>query len=183
MWLLGNLTLHMRYSLNFDQMVWIGRLNFDGGGHMVFPRPHVLLIDFLCIFHLVGLHHLTLKLAMLTYFPRAFFRNCGGGKSNEVSRRGVGREIIEHDCCIRWPLLSKGQWKVNLVWLGREKTIKFRCLGWEGDSRGRRYVCMYVRIHTHTHTHTHLLMADSRFKAETNTTLQCNYPSIKTKKK
>ena len=133
MWLLGNLTLHMRYSLNFDQMVWIGRLNFDGGGHVVFPRPHVLLIDFLCIFHLVGLHHLTLNLAMLTYFHRAFFRNCGGGKSNEVSRRGVGRVIIEHDCCIRWPLLSKGQWKVNLVWLGREKTIKFRCLGWEGD--------------------------------------------------
>ena len=43
------------------------------------------------------------------------------------------------------------------------------------------YVCMCV--YTHTHTHTHTLMADSRCKAETNTTLQCNYPSIKTKKK
>ena len=45
------------------------------------------------------------------------------------------------------------------------------------------YVCMYLCIHTHTHTYTHTLMADSRCKAKTNTTLQCNYPLIKAKKK
>ena len=42
---------------------------------------------------------------------------------------------------------------------------------------------MYVSVYTHTHIHTHTLMADSRCKAKTNTTLQCNYPLIKAKKK
>ena len=37
-------------------------------------------------------------------------------------------------------------------------------------------------MYLYTHTHIHTLIGDSCCKAETNTTLQCNYPSIKTKK-
>lgn len=83
---------------------WIGRLHSGGVGGVAFPRPHVLLTDSLCIFHRVGLHHLSLKLARLTYFPRVLFWNCGGTQSYGVRRRGDGRETGEHCCCSRWAL-------------------------------------------------------------------------------
>lgn len=83
---------------------WTGRLRSGGVGGVAFPRPHVLLTDSLCIFHRVGLHHLSLKLARLTYFPRVLFWNCGGTQSYEVRRRGDGRETGEHCCCSRWAL-------------------------------------------------------------------------------
>ena len=50
-------------------------------------------------------------------------------------------------------------------------------VGWEGGSGGRdMYIYMYIYIYTHT------LMANAYYMAETNTTLQSNYPPIKNKK-
>ena len=49
--------------------------------------------------------------------------------------------------------------------------------GWEGGSKGRGYIYIFICVYIY------VFMADSCYMAETNTTLQSNFPPTKNKNK